>query len=507
MKKIFRLSILVLFISGALYPAVSLIYAQQQTSFDEQNLAVPEVLIPPFEPIMPEPQPFVSSEEPAASDLEPASLPEQTAPSVEKPIPSMTAKVNNDLVSLNLKDVPIKDALKIIASASNMNIIFDNNVTATVTITIKDVPWQTALDNILTTNQLTYMIQDNIIRVMTLETLKKEGDFTPLSTKILSLSFAKAEVLKTSLMKLQSSRGSIDVDVPTNSLIISDTPTALANVEEMAKKLDICTPQVMIETLIMSVKLSNSNQFGMEYTANNTLHPERKVIQNLQAPASNLDILYGKTIIPSWDFSATLSLFSQDKNVKILANPRILTLDNLSAQIEITEQVPYTYTSTTNQGTVTSTQFKDTGIKLFVTPHVTKDKYISLAVKAEQSFVASFVGSTNEPSVDSRKAETNFMLKDGDTVVIGGLRKKDETITRDKVPILGDIPFLGRIFRKDVKEIIDTELVIFVTPHIIMQPQLSESEKNSFDASKTDLSREKNLAKMLDGFSKSKNKK
>lgn len=408
-------------------------------------------------------------------------------------------EVAESLLTLDFKDVDLKDALKIITQASGLNIVMDNDVKATVSITLKDVAWQTALDSILKTNELTYRFEGNIIRIMTLDTVKKETDTLPLSTKVITLNFAKATDLQASLGKMISSRGNIQTNVNTNSLIVTDTPEILNKIENLASALDVRTPQVLIEALIMSVKLTDSDKFGMDFTLTHKQRPERKITQTLKAPSTVLDISLGKTIFPLWNLSETLSIFAEDKRVDILANPRVLTLDNLPAQIEILEQVPYTYTSQSTEGssTISSTQFKDVGIKLYVTPHITKDRFISLMVKAEQSFVASFVGTTNEPSIDSRKVDTNFMLKDGESVAIGGLRKKDNTTTIDKVPLLGDIPIVGKLFRKEVKEIVNTELIIFITPHIMESSLMTVKEEYKLEKSLKELSEKMTLKERL----------
>ncbi len=402
-----------------------------------------------------------------------------------------TAPAAAKLISLTFKDVNIEDALKVIAEASGLNIILDNDVKAKVSINLKEVPWQVALDNLLKTNEFTYKKQGNIIRIITMETLKREEETLPLVTKIILLNFAKAEDIQKSLAKIISPRGTIEINIPTNSLIVSDSPEALSKIEEVVSKLDTRTPQVMIEALIISLKLTDTDKSGLDWTATSKKVPERYIQQSLKAPTSAVDLFYGKTILPGWNFTSQLNLFEEDKRVNILANPRILTLDNLPAQIEINEQVPYTYvsTSTESSSTVTSTQFKDIGIKLHVTPHITKDKIISLKVKGEQSFVASFVGSSNEPSIDSRKVETNFMLKDGDTVVIGGLKKKDYTNTVDKIPLLGDIPFIGKmLFSKIVKEAVNTELIIFITPRIMDESTvLTKKEESTLAKAKEEL--------------------
>lgn len=395
---------------------------------------------------------------------------------------------SKNLITLDVKDLELKDALKIISQASGLNIIMDNDVKATVTITLTDVTWQTALSNILRINELTYKKYGNIIRVTTQATAKKEEEITPVTTQIITLNFAKAADLQQSLSKMLSTRGNIQINVNTNSLIVTDVPEILTKIEELADKLDIRTPQVIIEALLVSVKLTDTERLGLDYTITNKNRPERKVTQTLKAATpSIMDLYYGKTILPLWDISAQMSLFAEDKKVRILANPRILTLDNLVAKINITEQVPYTETTQTTQGETLKTAFKDIGIKLDVTPHITKDKFISLSVKVEQSFVAAFIGETNEPSIDSRNVETNFILKDGEAVVIGGLKKKDSTTTINKIPILGDIPVLGRIFRKNAKEIVNTELLIFISPHIMEYSHLSAKDSEKFNQAKDEL--------------------
>ena len=411
--------------------------------------------------------------------------------SQEKPAPQAKTSPTANLISLNLKDVNIEDALKIISEASSMNIILDKDVKAKINVTLKDVSWQTALDNILKTNEFTYRTQDNIIRVMTLATVKKEDETLPLTTKIITLNFAKAEEIQKSLTKMLSPRGSIEINVPTNSLIINDSPDIILKMHDIITNLDRRTPQVMVEALIISVKRTDLLGYGVNWTAQNKNRADRSVKQVLKSTAGTaLDLITRKSILPTWQLDAEITAFASDDRVSILANPRVLTLDNLPAQIEINEQVPYTYVSTSTQSSssVTSTQFKDVGIKLNVTPHITQDQTISLNVQGEQSFAAAFVGTTNEPSIDSRKVSTNFMLQDGYTAVIGGLKKKDISTTVEKIPLLGDIPFLGKILFSKIKNTTtDQELIIFITPHIMDGMLMTKREKRNFTDSNEEL--------------------
>ena len=417
----------------------------------------------------------------------------------------------DNLISVNFRNLDINDALKTISLVSGMNIILDRGLKAQTSVSLKDVSWQTALDNILKTNQLTYRIENNIIRVMSLDTLKKEDETTPLSTKIITLNFAKCADLQQSLSKIISSRGNIQVNTSTNSLIVTDTPDILSKVEEFANKLDVRTPQVMIEALITSIKLDEKNQSGLDFLLSHKFNDEkffdagkRTIAQTLSLTDSGiapyLSLSYGRPIIPSYNLSALLDLLAQDTRVKILANPRVMTMDNQAAQIEILEQVAYKYTSQSTSSTsstpLTTTQFKDTGIKLYVTPRITKDGYISLSVKTEQSFVGS-VSSDGQPSIDSRNVNTNFILKDNETVVIGGLKSKNITTTIDKTPILGDIPLIGKAFRREQKDAVNEELVIFITPKMVGESNLSTpQDKKRLDKATNELTN-KGLARKV----------
>jgi type II secretory pathway component GspD/PulD (secretin) len=154
----------------------------------------------------------------------------------------------------------------------------------------------------------------------------------------------------------------------------------------------------------------------------------------------------------------------------------------MPANIDLTEQVPYTEQSTSTQSSssVTSVQFKDVPVKLIVKPHVTKDNYIIMNVQTEQSYHSGDIG--GQPIIDSRKAETNVMVGDGQTIVIGGLRKKENTQTVSKLPILGDIPFFGNAFKKTVKAAIDTELIILVTPYLATNEKLAQINSDRIDS-------------------------
>ncbi|MBM3251673.1 MAG: hypothetical protein FJZ11_02675 [Candidatus Omnitrophica bacterium] len=396
--------------------------------------------------------------------------------------PSEVSK--DELINLDFEETDIKDVMRVLSQKGDVNIILGQDVKASVTIQLKDVTWQNAMDIILKNYNLTYKREANLIRIMTLEQLRLEEEKIPVVTEIVALDFANVEDVKGSLASMLSSRGSIQTNNRTNSLIITDIPDKVKLVRDVAQDLDLRTPQVMIEALMADVKLTNQESSGLDLTFSpNNFEKEYSLTQALQlAGTATGTIVFNKTLLENLDLAAIIDFWKENKKVNILANPRVMTLDNLTATIELVEQIPYTQQTESDQGSVTSTQFKDAGIKLYVTPHITtKENYISMNIKVEQSFRSGWTAD-NQPIIDSRNAETNLMVKDNQTIVIGGLRKKEATVTVDKIPILGDIPFLGALFRRTVTDVADIDLLIFVTPTIITKPQLSKKEKTSFES-------------------------
>jgi len=283
----------------------------------------------------------------------------------------------------------------------------------------------------------------------------------------------------------------MEVNLRTNSIIITDLPEKVAEIEEITAKLDTRTPQVMIEALIADVTLTEDFRKGFDWTIvgpdkgkkdPTAAGQEWSLVQDLSAATPQAAMIqFGKSLFGRWDLDGLINMWKSDSRVNILANPRVMTLDNITAQIELIEQIPYTKQTETDQGAVTSTSFKDAGIKLYVTPHVTtKEGYISMNIQVEHSF-QSATTSDNQPVIDSRKAETNLMVKDGETLVIGGLRNKKEQIQYDKVPFLGDLPFLGFLFTKKIKTLDDVDLLIFVTPRMVLESRLTGKEQKRLE--------------------------
>lgn len=383
-------------------------------------------------------------------------------------------------VDFDFRDADIRDVARAFSHISQKNIIVSDDVKANVTLRVQAMDWKEALNMILGAYNITLLEKDDYIIITTAERRKQAEEAGALETRVVRLNFVNVADTQKTLVSMLTSRGRIEIDTRTNSLVVTDIPDRVNQIQQVAVQLDTKTPQVMIEALILTVKLTDDEQLGIDWTLKPVENSEWKFNQALSLGRSTgFQIDWSKTVLPTWaDLATLIEYWKEQKRVNIIANPRVLTLDNLTATIDLTEQVPYLSQTQSTSGSsevVQSTQFKDIPISLYVKPHITKDNFIFMNIKTEQS-IHSGDTSDNQPIVDSRKAETNVMVKSGETVVIGGLRKKEYTTTEDKLPFLGDLPGLGHLFKKTIKTQVDTELVIFITPRIATDVVLSDED-------------------------------
>lgn len=405
---------------------------------------------------------------------------------------------DNNLITVNFENVDVRDVIRLLADKAQLNMVVGPDVQASINLQLTNVSWDKALDIILKTYNLTSKREGDLIRIMTLEQMRSEDEKSPLATKILMLNFARAGEVKGNFQNMLSSRGKIDVNDRTNSLIVTDIPDNIVKIEEVIPKLDTRTPQVMIEALMVDIKLTQNDQLGVNWLME--LEPsqpgtgaviKRSISQTTLGTLNNTPgvglIKFGTTILTDKDLHASIGFLQSQQRLNILAHPQIMTLDNLPAKVNLTEEVPYQQQtqSTQSSSALTTTAFKEAGISLSVTPHITtKDNFIYLNLDVKQSIITGPFGTDNQPGVDSRSATTNLLVKNHETAVIGGLRKKNDKLTTNKLPILGDIPLLGAVFRSRQGSIEDTDLMIFVTPtivqDIVLSPKESERAASSF---------------------------
>ncbi len=394
-------------------------------------------------------------------------------------------------VTLDFRDADIRNVLRIISYKSGVNIVPGPEVEGNVTIQLTDVPWETALDVILKTYGYGYERRDNIIVVNTLEKLsekrrleKELKEQEPLITEVFVLNFAKASEVVDSIKDILTSRGKINYDERTNTVMISDSASNMEKVSEIIPALDIVTPQVLIEAKVIETKLNDSDKLGIDWTLQATAygaarpmlwpftqHSENKYLKDSNFPAPEDEEFKFGTL----DFAgvqAVMELLYSRTDTNTLSNPRIVTLDNQPATITVGTKWPvgqYTYNSDQAKWQVSGWEYLEFGILLKVTPHINQAGFVTLEIQPEVSDQAGEVTfeQATIPILTTQETSTRVMIKDGETLVIAGLIKDKTIDTRKKVPILGDIPLLGLLFQKKEITTEKTDLLIFITPHII----------------------------------------
>ncbi len=417
-------------------------------------------------------------------------------------VPEIVPKEDSDRVSLDFHEADIQNVLRILSLKSGVNIVAGPEVTGLVTIKLNDVTWPKALDVILETYGYAYDRRDNIISVTTVENLKKRRDEAmllseqePLMTRTFLLNYAKAAKVIESVEKMVSERGRVNYDERTNALIVHDTQSNIEQIAEVIDNLDQTTPQVMIEARIIETTLGDTEKLGidwsLEVSANgavwDTTWPFRKDAANTNSflPGNTSSdtsyVTYGTLDFNS--VSAVLQALESRSNTNTLSNPRIVTLDNQPARIVVGRQYPFpTYTYNEEQATmqVSGWEYKDIGVVFEVTPHVNSTGMVTLELTPKVTAIVDDAGvkveGTRVPELTTREASTTVMIENGQTLVIGGLISDNDNESNSKVPFLGDIPLLGKLFQHSSHTKTKTDLLIFLTPHIITSEKSAQAE-------------------------------
>ncbi len=420
------------------------------------------------------------------------------------------ARKEGQRISLELKNTDILDVLRLVADVSKLNIIASDNVRGTVTVRLLNVPWQQALSIILRSKQLGQERLGNIIRVAPLEELQAERELRinrikakrelePLSTRLIPLSYADAALMVDKIRDLLTKRGTVSFDERTNVIIVQDIDESLAKAEALVTKLDLQTPQVMIEAKIVEADVQSERGFGIQWGGYYTMSEQTGNATGLAFPANwgvngSTDAtaapgLPNSSAPPSWavnlpyptptsalgfnfgsvnnaaNLALRLSAAESSGNIKILSSPKITTLDNKEATIEQGLQLPIMSVTITG---VPTTKMINATLALKVKPHITADGSIIMSVeikKEEPDF--SRVNSLGDPAIIKKSAKTDVLVRTGETTVIGGIYTKKVSKQESGVPGLSKIPILGWLFKSKRKSTEKTELLIFVTPRIV----------------------------------------
>lgn len=412
------------------------------------------------------------------------------------------------LLSFNVIDLPIRSALQTIADSQHLNIVISEKVTGTISLNLTNVPWLQALDLILELNGLEKRFEGNVLLINTLkesqhqQTTKLETQtaldkFEPLLSEFIQIKYAKANdigrLIKTGTDSILSNRGQVTVDPRTNTLLVKDTKQGLITLKKAIEQLDIPVKQVSIEARMVTVRDNVDEQLGIRWGISDTsmktnrqnvvsgtlnginqiksdatdsaIEDRLNVNLPIASPAGSL-ALHIANLSDGSLLDLELSVLERENKGEIVASPRILASNQNMSRIEQGTEIPYVQTGSHG---ATSVAFKKAVLSLEVTPHITPDNNVILELNITQDARGDVVSTSTGPAVaiDTQQIKTKVSVKNGETIVLGGIYQQQVIESVTKVPWLGDIPYLGRLFRTDSKFTEKRELLIFVTPEIM----------------------------------------
>jgi type IV pilus assembly protein PilQ len=434
-------------------------------------------------------------------------------------------------ISLDFQDIEVRRVLQLLADFTGINMVAADTVQGNITLRLKDVPWDQALDIILKTKNLDKRRNGNVIWIAPVaELIKAEEEeakaiaqsvkLAPLQTEYIQLNYAKAsdiqqmitqgqnakssgssgnsaaDPLGDSVGSLLSPRGTVSIDPRTNMLIINDTSQKIDQIRKMIDLLDVQVQQVMVEARIVRASTSFTKEMGVKWgilsqgiNSNNDLlvggsdqtlwdlkQPDDDGKYTIQRP-DNLNVDLGVTnpagqiafsLISLSDFMLDLELsaLQADGYGEVISTPKVLTGDKQKAKVATGQEVPYQTTTNSASGSTASTSFKEALLSLEVTPSITPDGKVQMQLDIAKDSIAG-EAPNGELILNKNTITTNVLVNNGETVILGGVFEQTTSNSQTKVPFLGDIPYIGWLFRKDTKSDDKQELLIFVTPRIV----------------------------------------
>jgi type IV pilus assembly protein PilQ len=452
----------------------------------------------------PAPPAYVAPTAPIAT--RPAAAAQQTQPPVLPPVTTdqvSTARTGRQFtghpISLDFQGADLRAVLRTFSEISGLNIVIDPAVTGSVDVALRDVPWDQALDIILAANKLGYIIDGTIVRIAPLAVLadeqsqrRKVAEEQALAGQLevltKTLSYAKAEDLQALLTKSAlSQRGTVQVDARTNTLIITDLRDRLTLANDLIGTLDRAQPQVEIEARIVQTNRDYARALGVQWGFNGNVNAALGNTTPLAFPnngglrgaagaagtstAVNLGVpgapsavgLALGSVNGAFGLDVALSALERSGNGRLLSTPRVTTQNNVAAEMTQGVQIPI---QTVANNTVT-VSFKDAALTLKVTPQITAANTVIMQIAVENASPDFSRAVNNIPPINTQRANTQVLVSDGQTTVIGGIYVSQEQTANDRTPVLSRIPLLGWLFKRDTLNDQSTELLIFITPRII----------------------------------------
>ncbi|ELG2043917.1 type IV pilus secretin PilQ family protein [Vibrio fluvialis] len=436
----------------------------------------------------------------------------------EKAKPKSVLEKEGKLISINFQDIPVRNVLQLIADYNEFNLVVSDSVRGNLTLRLDGVPWQQVLDIILQVKGLDKRVDGNVILVapkeeldlrekQQLEKARMAEELGDLQSDILIINFAKASDIAQMIggdgaVNMLSERGSISIDERTNALLIRELPENIAVIRDIVASLDIPVKQVQIEARIVTVNEGNLDELGVRWgfsstngstTTGGSIESNLGAIGlydggnnsggsgdgvaiddflnvNLAATSANASSIAFQVAKLGADtlLDLELSAMQRESKAEIISSPRLITTNKQPAYIEQGTEIPYLESSSSG---ATSVAFKKAVLSLKVTPQITPDNRLVLDLSVTQDRPGEVVktGTGEAVAINTQRIGTQVLVNNGETVVLGGIFQHSITNSVDKVPLLGDLPVLGALFRRSYEQMGKSELLIFVTPKVVIQ--------------------------------------
>jgi len=444
---------------------------------------------------------------PAVAQPVPEPLPPGQLPAQPQPLTELQKKMKTR-VSVDFREAPIEDVIKSFAQQADVDIVKGPTVTGKVTATLTDVALDEAMDTIFAVHGYGYTTTESIIRVVPRSELAQF--MTKFVTKVYHIDYASMEEITRAITPMLTPQGKMSSNPKTGDILVTDAETQIKVLDEFIKTMDREVPQILVEARIYDVSCSSFLNLGFDWSAGTfTLFDEDTGLAIAgrtepfvgarfnstisQAPKGAFGLRFG-VLNDNVDIDATFKAAKDDIKARLLANPKILVLNDQEANIKIVSEIPYQeLTQTSGGGNIGTTKFKEVGVELRVTPHIARDSKIRLNLSPVFSVQTGSVAlviptgltamTSPQPIVDKRQATTEALITDGETVVIGGLRKRDVVQEMSKIPLIADIPILGELFKFRGEKTVNSELIVFITPRVVSKPEMSDSEARKLEKS------------------------
>jgi type IV pilus assembly protein PilQ len=417
-------------------------------------------------------------------------------PAGEEKVPSAVQQKMLKKISVDFRDTPIDDVIRAIAKQVDLDIVKGPDVTGNVTATLTEVPLEEALNHILTAYGSGFVASENMIRIVPASQLTEETE--KIVSKVYRIVYADVKEVESVLAKAVSKRGSISASPATGNIMVTDTESKMAAIDTFVEEMDRRTAQIMVEARIYDVKNTDELELGIEWRAGrNTGYGSGRAtgIGSLSTSGGPVNSTLvngdpsmtgifdstiqqvGSTGVFDWgiitehaDIGMVMSAIQQQDSAKLLANPRIMVLDNQLASFKAVEEIPYQQLQQGGYQSFGTTEFKEVGVELQVTPHLAKDGMIRLSITP--------IFSVQVDTVEITTLGTGGAQITSPQPVV----KQTVNTLKSKIPMLGDLPLLGALFRFEGEETVNSELVVFITPRLVEEPVLTETEARYLEA-------------------------